>query len=167
MLGTAFEGAGGTMTRTAGAGAIGTGLVAEGPSAGTSTALVIGGAVAVGAGAYQEVGAAKNAGAILNAMASKNVPNPNGSKGAPDHQAKVNELVDKARAEAKPGETVEVNKKVQGVDSTRRPDVQIRDASGKTRKIDEAERNPNGKRNKAREGEYDRLKIPHKTHPVE
>jgi hypothetical protein len=78
----------------------------------------------------------------------------------------VNELADKARAEAKPGETVEVNKKVQGVDSTRRPDVQTRDASGKTRKIDEAERHPNRQRNKNREAEYDRLNIPHKTHPL-
>jgi hypothetical protein len=92
----------------------------------------------------------------------KKVPNPDGSKGAPDHQAKVDELADKARAEAKPGETVEVNKKVQGVDSTRRPDVQIRDSSGKTRKIDEAERHPNSKRNKSREAEYDKHGIPHK-----
>jgi hypothetical protein len=86
MLGTAFEGAEGTTTRTAGAGAIGTGLGAEGPSAGTSTALVVGGAIAVGAGAYEEVGAVKNAGAILNAMSRRAGDFTSGEKKQLDEQ---------------------------------------------------------------------------------
>jgi hypothetical protein len=71
MLGTAFEGAQGTITRTAGAAAVGTGLAAEGPSAGTSTTAVVVGAGAVVAGAYQETAAVHNAGAIINAMSGK------------------------------------------------------------------------------------------------
>jgi RHS repeat-associated protein len=71
MLGTAFEGTQGTITRTAGAAAVGTGLVAEGPSGGTSTAVVVVGGAAVVAGAYQETAAVHNAGAIINAMSAK------------------------------------------------------------------------------------------------
>jgi RHS repeat-associated protein len=164
MLGTAFEGANGTITRTAGVGAIGTGLAGEGPSAGTSTALVVGGAVAIGAGAYQEAGAAKNAGAILNAMAAHN---PYGSNGKPDHQAGVDAVQEKAKSEAKPGESVPpTNTQVQGVNSRRKPDAQIVNANGKTRKVFEAERHPNRKRNKEREEEYKKLKLPNETHPL-
>jgi RHS repeat-associated protein len=96
----------------------------------------------------------------------KNVPNPNGSPGAPDHQAGVNEEVKKAQGEAGPGETVESNKKVQGHDSNRRPDVQIVDKNGKTRKIVEVERRPNSKRNKEREAEYNKHGIPNETKPI-
>lgn len=56
--------------------------------------------------------------------------------------------------------------KVTGHDSKRIPDVQIRDADGKTRKVLEAERKPNSARNVNREAEYDRLGIAHETHPV-
>jgi hypothetical protein len=93
-------------------------------------------------------------------------PNPNGSKGAADHQEKVNELVNKAKGEAKAGETVESNKQMKGHDSTRRPDAQIVNAKGKTRKVFEAERRPNSQRNKQREAEYKKLKVKQETHPV-
>jgi hypothetical protein len=93
-------------------------------------------------------------------------PNPNGSKGATDHQKKVGQLVDKAKGEAKPGETVESNKQMKGQGSTRRPDAQIVDANGKTRKVFEAERRPNSQRNKQREAEYNKLKVDQETHPL-
>jgi hypothetical protein len=90
-----------------------------------------------------------------------------GSKGLPDHQAKVEELMTRARGEAGPRETVLREKKVSGhYASNRRPDVQIRDANDRTRKIMEAERRPTHKRNRDREAEYDRLGIPHETHSV-
>lgn len=38
---------------------------------------------------------------------------------------------------------------------------------GKTREVFEAERNPNSGRNKAREAEYDRLKIERETHGLD
>jgi uncharacterized protein RhaS with RHS repeats len=90
--------------------------------------------------------------------------NPFGKSGKPDHQAKVNELADKARSEAKPGERVEQGTKIQGHDSTRQPDVQIIGKDGKTRKIFEAERHPNRQRNQLREEEYKRLGIENETH---
>ena len=55
--------------------------------------------------------------------------------------------------------------KIQGVDSTRRPDVQVA-KDGKTERIVEVERRPNSKRNLDRQKEYDRLKIPHETVPL-
>lgn len=58
-------------------------------------------------------------------------PNPNGAPGAPDHQEEVQKQLDKAQAAAQPGETVLGNQKIQGVDSTRRPDVQTVGADGK------------------------------------
>ena len=94
----------------------------------------------------------------------KNVRNPYGSKGKPDHQAKVAELVDKADGELGPGERIFQEKGTRGLKSNRRPDVQIIDQNGKTRKIFEAERKPNSQRNKAREAEYDRLGVEHETH---
>jgi len=151
------------VIRDTGAAAVGVGLVAEAPSAGTSTAVVVTGAIGVVAGGAMETGAAKNVGGILNAMSTRN---PHGSPGAPDHQQKVGELVDKAKGEAKPGETVESNKQVKGVDSTRRPDAQIVNAEGRTRKVFEAERRPNSPRNKKREAEYKKLKLPNETHPL-
>jgi RHS repeat-associated protein/uncharacterized repeat protein (TIGR01451 family) len=96
----------------------------------------------------------------------KRPPNPFGSAGKLDHQAKVAELEAKARGELQPGESIELNKKVKGFDSNRRPDVQILDNTGKTRKIFEAERRPGSARNQNREAEYDRLGIPHETHPL-
>ena len=92
--------------------------------------------------------------------------NPNGQKGAPDHQAGVKEEADKARGEAGPGETVLEGKKVQGHDSTRRPDVQTVGADKKTKSIVEVERRPNSARNKAREEEYKKLRIPNTTKPI-
>jgi RHS repeat-associated protein len=91
--------------------------------------------------------------------------NPNGCNGKQDHQDKVKELAGKAQGEAKEGETVLENKKIQGRDdSNRKPDVQIVNKEGKTRKIFEAERKPSSQRNRDREAEYDRLGIPHETH---
>jgi RHS repeat-associated protein len=75
-LGTAIEGAVGTGLRTTGAGAVGVGLVAEAPSAGTSTAVVVTGAVGVVAGGAMEAGAAKNVGGILNAMSGEQGSGP-------------------------------------------------------------------------------------------
>jgi len=146
---------------------VGVGLGAELPTEGLSTPLVVAGAGEVAFGGAGTLGAAKNGVAILFAMSNKgNVSNPDGSKGASDHQEKVSELVDKAKGEAKAGEKVESNKQVKGLDSTRRPDAQIVDAEGKTRKIFEAERHPNRQRNKKREAEYKKLKVENETHPL-
>src|SRR4029077_13182324 len=124
-----------------------------------STAVIIHGAgTSLTGRAYLSKAANENGGS--------NAPNPHGSSGAPDHQEKVGELVDKAKGEAKAGETVESNKQVKGVDSTRRPDAQIVNAKGTTRKVFEAERHPNRKRNKQREAEYKKLKLPNETHPL-
>lgn len=89
-----------------------------------------------------------------------------GSKGKPDHQAKVEELFEQAKREAAPGETVLRERRIQGHDSRRNPDVQIVGTDGKTRKILEAERRPTHKRNKLRQAEYDKLGVAHETHPL-
>jgi hypothetical protein len=86
-----------------------------------------------------------------------------GSKGHPDHQAKVAELAKRAESELGPGEIVLRERQVNGLPSRRRPDVQIRDINGKTRKVFEAERWPERIRNRLREAEYDRLGIDHVT----
>jgi RHS repeat-associated protein len=100
------------------------------------------------------------------ASGAKNVKNPFGSKGKPDHQAKVGELKQKAIDE-NPGMDVVTEGKINLDGSNRRPDVQVIDPkTGKTTKIYEAERRPNSKRNKNREAEYDKLGIPHETHKV-
>ena len=96
----------------------------------------------------------------------KSPPNPDGSKGKPDHQGKVAELVKEAQSEAKPGEQVLSEKKIQGQESRRRPDVQIVDKDGKARKVFEAERKPNSQRNIKREEEYKKLGIEQETHKV-
>jgi RHS repeat-associated protein len=104
-------------------------------------------------------------------LAKKDVPNsvtnPFGSKGKPDHQAKVDELAARARGEAGPGETVLTERRIQGHASRRNPDVQIVDSEGKARKIFEAERHPTYKRNRMREQEYDNLGIQHETHGLD
>jgi RHS repeat-associated protein len=87
--GTIIEGATGTVIRDAGAATVGVGLVAEAPSAGTSTAVVVTGAAGVLAGGTMEAGAAKNVGGILNAMSAKNSsdstlqPGPHAGEGTP------------------------------------------------------------------------------------
>ncbi len=94
------------------------------------------------------------------------IKNPYGSKGKPDHQAKVDELGKKAK-EDNPDMDILQERKIQGHDSNRRPDVQVVDPkTGKTTKIYEAERKPNSSRNKKREAEYKRLNIPNETHKV-
>ena len=97
---------------------------------------------------------------------AKAPPNPNGSKGAPDHQAGVKEEADKARAAAGPGETVTEGKKIQVAGSTRQPDVQTVGADGKTKSVVEVERRPGSARNKAREAEYNSLGVNHTTVPL-
>jgi RHS repeat-associated protein len=92
--------------------------------------------------------------------------NPYGSRGKPDHQAAVDRAEAEARAEAKPGEQVLRERKIQGVDSNRRPDSQIVGRDGVTRKVIEAERNPTSQRNLNREAEYRRLKVEQVTRPV-
>ena len=58
-------------------------------------------------------------------------------------------------------------RKIQGHDSNRRPDVQVVDPNTKqATKIYEAERRPESTRNKKREEEYKRLNIPNETHKV-
>lgn len=96
----------------------------------------------------------------------KKVPNPYGSKGKPDHQEKVRELTKKAQSEAKEGETVLSEKKIQGHDSNRKPDAQIVGEEGKTRKVSEAERRPESQRNQTREAEYRKLEVEQETHKV-
>jgi len=97
---------------------------------------------------------------------AKSPPNPNGAKGKEDHQQKVKELAEQAQEEALPGQTVVVEGKIGAEGSNRRPDVQIQDEFGVTISVKEAERNPNGKRNKDREAEYDRLGIKNETYGV-
>ncbi|MDX1965268.1 MAG: polymorphic toxin-type HINT domain-containing protein [Pirellulales bacterium] len=96
--------------------------------------------------------------------AKQDPPNKYGSKGKPDHQQKVDELESKARGEAKEGETVLRERKLQGHDSSRIPDVQIVDPAGRARKTLEAERHPNRNRNLQREEEYNGLGLENETH---
>jgi RHS repeat-associated protein len=95
--------------------------------------------------------------AAARANAERGVPNPYGSRGKPDHQQAVKELADKYRDQLKPGEQVIEGGKIRGHDSDRRPDAQIIDKEGTTRKAGEIDRNPTGSRNQNREAEYDRL----------
>jgi len=101
-------------------------------------------------------------------LASQNgrINNPYGSKGKPDHQQKVNELEKKAQSETKPGERVIRERKIQGQDSRKRPDVQIVNRNGKARKVFEAERKPTSNRNIKREKEYKKLGVEQETHKV-
>ena len=101
-----------------------------------------------------------------SATPGKQVSNPYGSKGKPDHQSKIDELEGRARSEAGEGETVLRERKIQGHDSNRRPDVQIVDQEGKTRKVLEAERRPESSRNQKREQEYNQLGVEQETHKV-
>ena len=86
--------------------------------------------------------------------------------GKQDHQQKVQELNSKALGEANNDETVLIEKKIQIEGSNRRPDVQIIDKDNRTRKIFEAERHPESKRNRMREEEYKRLSIEYETHSL-
>ncbi len=92
-----------------------------------------------------------------------NVNNPYGYKGKPDHQVKVEDLSKKAKAE-NPDMDIVAERKIQGHDSNRRPDVQVVDPqTGKATKVYEAERRPESTRNRNREAEYNRLNIPNQT----
>lgn len=120
---------------------------------------------AFGASFSSNISSAKNA---ITGVFSKETapPNPAGQKGAPDHEAAVKEEADKARAAAGPGETVLEGKKIQGHDSTRRPDVQTVGADGKAHTVVEVERRPNHARHKTRQAEYDNLGVKHRTRPL-
>ena len=118
-------------------------------------------------GAKETVNAVDN---IIDArkMASKadNVKNPYGAKGKPDHQEKVQELAEKAKAE-NPDKKILTEKKIQVEGSNRKPDVQVVDPqTDKTEKIYEAERKPNSSRNQKREEEYKKLGVPYETHKL-
>ncbi|MDM4769257.1 RHS repeat-associated core domain-containing protein [Solimonas sp. SE-A11] len=93
--------------------------------------------------------------------------NPNGCNGREDHQRKVRDLTQQALDEAEEGEQVLQNRKIQGYDSRRKPDVQLVDRQGRARKILEAERHPNSLRSRNRSAEYDDLGIPHETYPLD
>lgn len=72
---------------------------------------------------------------------TKRVPNPNGSKGAPDHQAANKELAAEMQKKYGPDHTVETNKSIK--DDTglnRRPDVTVRDPDGKVVEVGEVAR---------------------------
>ena len=99
-------------------------------------------------------------------VAKSKVKNLDGSKGKQDHQQKVQELNSKALGEANNDETVLIEKKIRIEGSNRRPDVQIIDKDNRTRKIFEAERHPESKRNRMREEEYKRLSIEYETHSL-
>jgi RHS repeat-associated protein len=90
-----------------------------------------------------------------------------GSRGHPDHQTKVDKLEQKALDEVESGEQVLREKKIRGHDSKRIPDVQIVDDEGKARKVFEAERHPNRKRNLKREAEYEELGVEYETHELD
>ena len=96
----------------------------------------------------------------------KAVKNPFGAKGKLDHQNKVEELANQAEKELRFGERIETESQIKVGGSKRRPDVQILDKDGKTRKVFEAERHPNSKRNRLREEEYNRLGIEYETHSL-
>ncbi|WP_312508873.1 DUF6443 domain-containing protein [Chryseobacterium culicis] len=176
----------GVIAYTSGAGAAGTRTSGQGVYSQlkgyTQNALRFWGSVAAKSTVPLMVGAGYVASKVMNsegdaknkkngeggeqAESKKKVPNPNGAKGKPDHQEKVKELEEKAKIEH-PDDDVITEKKIKKEGSNRRPDVQVVDReTGETKKIYEAERRPNSSRNKKREAEYERLKIPSETHPV-
>ena len=139
----------------------GSGLVSAGTLGAATPATAV---TATAGGALAIYGGAITAKALSSVNSEGN--NPHGSKGKPDHQEKVKDLAEKARAE-NPGKTIVTEKKIQIEGSNRRPDVQAVDpTTKKTTKIYEAERRPGSTRNKKREEEYNRLKIPNETHKV-
>ncbi len=104
--------------------------------------------------------------AEVKEQVNKEIKNEFGSKGKPDHQAKVKELEVKAEQE-NPGMNIVREKKINAEGSNRRPDVQVQDPqTKKTTKVYEAERNPNSQRNLKREEEYRKLGIEYETHKV-
>lgn len=117
--------------------------------------------------AYNEAQEAPVPQSEVEGETKKKPPNPDGQNGKQDHKDKVRELVSQAESELQDGEEVLENKKIRGEDSNRRPDVQIVDKEGNTRKVFEAERKPNSRRNVEREAEYDRLGIEHETHSLD
>ena len=151
---------GGGMMGTGGAGTV----LSGGTASPVSVPLIAGGA------AFTVQGTSIIAKGYANFMSGNGqksaTRNPDGAKGKSDHQQKVKDLAKKAESELQPGEHVLTERKIQNENSNRRPDVQIVNVNGKTRKIYEAERKPESKRNQQREAEYKRLDIPNQTHRV-
>jgi len=115
------------------------------------------------------VRAEKAAKEVKSVEKAAKVKNPFGSKGKPDHQAKVKELVKKAEKEFPDENNYEIvqERKIHLEGSNRRPDVQVVDKeTKKTVKVYEAERHPNSTRNLRREEEYRKLGVDYETHPV-
>jgi RHS repeat-associated protein len=104
---------------------------------------------------------------------TKSPPNPNGAKGAPDHQADVagpGRQQAQGIADRKGGSTVvtegKIGKTPTGETINRRPDNQVVNSQGVTTDVVESERRPGSKRNKEREAEYGRCGINCETRPL-
>lgn len=141
LIGVTEMGVGTGMAGTGGATLVASG----GTTAPVSVPLVVEGTALTAHGYMTTNNATQNL-LSQNGRVDASGNNPYGSKGKPDHQQKVDELAKKAQSEAKPGEAVLRERKVQGHNSNRRPDAQIVDPNGQTRKIFEAERKPNSQR---------------------
>jgi len=78
----------------------------------------------------------------------------------------VKDLADQQRTEH-PDKDVLQERKIRADGSNRKPDVQVVNReTGKVEEVHEVERHPTHKRNRDREAEYNRLKIPNETHPL-
>jgi RHS repeat-associated protein len=93
-------------------------------------------------------------------------PNPDGPKGAPDHQSDVQgpgRQEAQGLADKKPGSTVETERKIRktpnGQPINRKPDNQVVDENGVTTDVVESERHPNAKRVKQKIEDYKRCGI--------
>ena len=69
-------------------------------------------------------------------------------------------------AEAKPGQTVEQERKARGMDVDRIPDAQIKDEDGNTIKVIEVERFPNSQRVKQKQKDYEKNCIECEIRPI-
>ncbi|MCG2618207.1 hypothetical protein LZZ85_28185 [Terrimonas sp. NA20] len=159
----------GAVETTVGGGMAGGGTLATvgsgGVSAPASVPVAATGVAVATHGIFTAGNAADNF-ANQNGRVNTSGNNPYGSKGKPDHQQKVSDLQKKAQSEAKAGETVVTERKINNSNSNRRPDVQIVDQNGQTRKVFEAERKPQSQRNVKREAEYKQLGLQQETHKV-
>ena len=93
--------------------------------------------------------------------------NPYGCRGKPDHQEKVDDLVEIA-GEQNPDYEIIRERQIRHPGSRRIPDVQVVDpTTGEVVKIYEAERTPRSSRVKNKEIEYDTLEIPYEIFPLD
>lgn len=95
-------------------------------------------------------------------------PNPGGTRGARDHRQQVEREANFARRRfpEPEWEVVQEGRLPERYNSTRRPDVQIRNRRTGEVRIIEVERNPSGSYHRRRLEEYFRLEIPVKTVPI-